>query len=443
MAEKFFMKNEQTNETKQGVLGFSWTVLFFDLIPPLCRGDFQTALLLFGLHLAMLVATPNFIFYYLTFHLPSFIFAFFYNQYYTNNLIKKGFNFAESPEKNNYANFLLHKPKAGRIIFCSIYTIVCFMFAFSVSRDMSFNIPIFEKINNEITEKPFTADEIMSAQVSDISPYGQLADIFNLMSDYTDLQREEKLNEITGKIIEWELPVYEISKEDESIYKLQISSGKNVGCIVFILATDDEDRKKLLSIKTGDSIRFKGKLTGKTFMRSIIIEPAFLVKSKLTVISGILDCGLGKYWTCNLGENFFLNESTNGINIFDFCKNGEMCEIKASTNDNYIEEIFSARSINSVDNILYQNNKNEYAVENILYSHTECGVYENEYYIEGRNIKKGNRIVFNPDGVAYEKYCKSGFLKRSNIYTVYYEKKEYDPDSGVEGEYYDILEIKK
>ena len=70
--------------------------------------------------------------------------------------------------------------------------------------------------------------ELISAKEDEISPYGELADLFNLGSDGTDLQRSEVLKGLKGKIIKWNLTVYEISKISDDKYRVHTNSGFDV-----------------------------------------------------------------------------------------------------------------------------------------------------------------------------------------------------------------------
>lgn len=111
-----------------------------------------------------------------------------------------------------------------------------------------------------------------SASPSELQPTGELASIFNLMSDHTDLQRENKEAEIKGKIVDWTLPVYELRKSGEN-YRIQTSTGPNVGVFVTISPRDQSEREFIEQLKTGDPIRFKGFIDGVS-MRSLNIRPA-------------------------------------------------------------------------------------------------------------------------------------------------------------------------
>ncbi len=63
---------------KPGLVGFSWTMLFFGFFVPLLRGDFKWTLILLVLCV-------------LSFGLANFVFCFFYNKIYTTNLLENGY----------------------------------------------------------------------------------------------------------------------------------------------------------------------------------------------------------------------------------------------------------------------------------------------------------------------------------------------------------------
>jgi len=68
-----------------------------------------------------------------------------------------------------------------------------------------------------------------NAPVDDLRADGELAEIFAIGSKNTDLQRERKLKSITGKIVQWRLPVYEVSLDGE-LYKVQKTRGQVLHC---------------------------------------------------------------------------------------------------------------------------------------------------------------------------------------------------------------------
>jgi len=118
-------------------------------------------------------------------------------------------------------------------------------------------------------------EKISNAQPTQISPSGEIARIFNIFSDFTDIQRDNKEKELKGKIIEWQLKVYEVSKY-EDYYKVQTSSGSAVGTFVNVYTRNESEKAYLENLKTGSDIKIKGEISG-VFMRNIEIDPAVLV----------------------------------------------------------------------------------------------------------------------------------------------------------------------
>lgn len=116
--------------------------------------------------------------------------------------------------------------------------------------------------------------ELATTPPAQLSPTGELAAMFNLMSENTDLQRENKLKEITGKVVEWTLPVYEVAKEGD-VYKIQTASNDTVGTFVYVSPRNDADKTIIEALKTGDQISIKGIIEG-DLMRHLEIKPAIL-----------------------------------------------------------------------------------------------------------------------------------------------------------------------
>ncbi|MDD3801024.1 MAG: hypothetical protein AB7T15_02060 [Desulfuromonas sp.] len=75
---KLVMENPNTGHIKEAPVGFSWTVLFFGFFPPLFRGDWKWAIIMF------LLAT-------ITMGLSGLVFMFIYNKLYIKDLVGSGF----------------------------------------------------------------------------------------------------------------------------------------------------------------------------------------------------------------------------------------------------------------------------------------------------------------------------------------------------------------
>lgn len=282
MAQPFLMKNPTSDQVKTTYIGYSWTMLFFNAFAPLFRGDGYGLILLVLLNIATYLASPNLLFYWWVAALPGFVYSFFWNKTYTERLIKKGFIFSESEEKNKYAEILLKKPNTFGYILCALCCGLNIYCAFNMQMGIENYFNNLSTDNSSPVKYIYTPsqsgwqDEVPST----LSPYGHLAEVFNLNSDYTDLQREETLSDIKGKIVEWELPLYEISREKSSNeYTLFFNPKSNsVGCIVIIKNPTKAEIDFMREAKTGDMITFKGIISG-DFMRSLKLSPAKIITS--------------------------------------------------------------------------------------------------------------------------------------------------------------------
>jgi len=121
------------------------------------------------------------------------------------------------------------------------------------------------------------ATDMLSQKITPIDQ-SKLCPVFKLNSKFTDLQRDNILKDLKGKIIEWKLPVYEVSSESDNVFKIQTFNPSFFGCeyvstIISLVALNDNDLLKIQTLKTNDVITVRGKITDVS-LRHIIIEPA-------------------------------------------------------------------------------------------------------------------------------------------------------------------------
>lgn len=136
-------------------------------------------------------------------------------------------------------------------------------------------VAIFAFIGNGAQKQADPMQELAKAKVDSLQPTGELPEIFSFGSDSTNLQRENKVSDVTGKVVEWTLPVYEVSKSGTD-YKIQTKGNRDlIGAFVRITPRNENDRVAIEALKTGDLVSFKGRISGVT-LRSIDIHPAML-----------------------------------------------------------------------------------------------------------------------------------------------------------------------
>jgi hypothetical protein len=136
-----------------------------------------------------------------------------------------------------------------------------------------------------VYEKSDPLTELAKIQPANIDSNGELAKMFQLMSDYTDLQRTNKLSELTGQTVAWTLPVFDVSKDGDS-YRVQTGGLTNahVGTFVSVSVRNSQERQFIEGLKTGDVIPFKGTIQG-SLMRNLLIKPAILTNGLYTVVT--------------------------------------------------------------------------------------------------------------------------------------------------------------
>ena len=120
-------------------------------------------------------------------------------------------------------------------------------------------------------------DEITNATPANLDTK-DLSEMFSIMGKSTKLQKENKEEEIKGKIVEWTVKVFNVTKRDGGNYRIQSSSTDNMpGTFVNLYPRDDKQKSIIEGSTGGDMLKIKGIITDTT-MGSIDISPAVLLK---------------------------------------------------------------------------------------------------------------------------------------------------------------------
>jgi hypothetical protein len=158
------------------------------------------------------------------------------------------------------------KTSTGVKVFTVILLIIGFYIFFVPSSDEVRQLNIREELA-----------VLAQSEVSSLSPEGELADTFNILSEHTDIQRDNLAERISGSTVQWKLPVYEVRKLSEGRYRVQsATTGNLVGTFINVYARSPEEEAYVESLKLEDTISFKGKIAG-VRLRSVQIDPALLV----------------------------------------------------------------------------------------------------------------------------------------------------------------------
>jgi hypothetical protein len=107
----------------------------------------------------------------------------------------------------------------------------------------------------------------------------ELAAMFKMGSENTDLQRDAKEKELAGTVVEWKVQVYEVGADGDSCYKIQTSAtDTHPGTFIMTCNDDDPGVAALVpGLKTKDVITVKGVIT-ETSMRNFRLDPAIVTK---------------------------------------------------------------------------------------------------------------------------------------------------------------------
>ena len=104
----------------------------------------------------------------------------------------------------------------------------------------------------------------------------ELATLFNDKKLLMSHQGQDKANEITGKIVQWELEVFVATKSTDCYQIVTKATTSIPGTLLTVYPRNSEQQSYLDSIKPGFTIQIKGKIAGIQQGR-IKINPAVVI----------------------------------------------------------------------------------------------------------------------------------------------------------------------
>lgn len=153
----------------------------------------------------------------------------------------------------------------SKILICGFFGLITFLAVTTDDKKKS-------KKNGEQDEP---AVDLVNAPVSNLRPTGELQQLYSMGGIHTNLQRDEKTEEIKGKIVEWTLNFYDVHKMGDNKYRVTTQADDEVSTSIVLTTRTAEEKDRMKSLTTGNSISIRGKIDDVTF-RVIEIEPAIL-----------------------------------------------------------------------------------------------------------------------------------------------------------------------
>jgi hypothetical protein len=117
--------------------------------------------------------------------------------------------------------------------------------------------------------------KIAAAPVDQINA-AELATLLNNQSTQNSPRTQDKVREITGKIVEWDLEVFVSTKSADCYQMVTKPTAGAPGTLLKVYPRDNKEKNYLENIKPGNTIRVKGKITGLQQGR-VKIDPAVII----------------------------------------------------------------------------------------------------------------------------------------------------------------------
>lgn len=121
-----------------------------------------------------------------------------------------------------------------------------------------------------------TASAVQDRAPDSTSPPSDLVDALSFFTSLTEVQVDEIKDRYRGAVVQWTLPVWDVSKSGKE-YVIQTSSDAPVSIFCRVTPTDDGQEDRIKRLRAGERITCKGEIKGFSF-KSANVSPAVLVE---------------------------------------------------------------------------------------------------------------------------------------------------------------------
>ena len=127
----------------------------------------------------------------------------------------------------------------------------------------------------EGASKSSEARATLETSASSLSPPDDLANALSFFSSLTDIQKDDIKNYYRGKVVQWTLPVWDVSREDDG-YTIQTTNSAKIAIFCNVATDSAEELAFVKELKEGDAITCKGIVSG-YLLGNVNLSPAKLV----------------------------------------------------------------------------------------------------------------------------------------------------------------------
>jgi hypothetical protein len=117
--------------------------------------------------------------------------------------------------------------------------------------------------------------EIKTNQAASTLPSAELVSALSWMSDLTSVEKDRIKDGMRGKLVQWRMPVFNVTKDGEGAYVVQTDSSAGIGAFCRV-ARDDPDQSFVKNLKAGQLVTCKGIVSGYT-LGNVNINPALVM----------------------------------------------------------------------------------------------------------------------------------------------------------------------